>query len=73
MGDLVRKWKSHGDYAAGYADAFNGHGFTPDGADLEPYQTGFDAGMRAVKMFEGVGFEQTGYGLFVKFNLVERE
>lgn len=64
MTDLAKKWKAHGDYACGYADAFNGL-FDPDGADTEPYKAGWDAGMRAVKMFEEAGFSKGSDGLTI--------
>ena len=69
MDDLVKQWKAHGDYAIGYADAFNEGVFDPDGCELEPYKVGFDAGMRAAAMFEDNGFKRNGDGVSVSFEL----
>lgn len=69
MGDLIKKWKSHGDYAIGYADAFNEGVFDPDGCELEPYQVGFDAGMDARNMFSDAGFSFDGNGGSISFEL----
>lgn len=69
MSDLIKKWKSHGDYANGYADAFNGDEYDPDGCELEPYKIGFDAGLRAAQMFQDKGFAHNGDGLSLSFEI----
>jgi hypothetical protein len=61
-------FKAEPSYADGYYDAFHGYGFDTDRADDEPYAWGFEAGDRAVKLFEGNGFRrQSGGGFQISF------
>jgi hypothetical protein len=65
--EIPNEVKSHPDYADGYADAFNEGHFDTDRAGSEPYCYGFEAGDRAIKMFEEAGFSRNGDGVSISF------
>lgn len=60
--------KSHPDYADGYYAAFHGRAFDTKRADSEEYAYGFEAGTRAVALFESHGMRRKGAGFSIKLS-----